>query len=75
MITPCIRIIFSRVMVGQYVTLNGEVVSHVNISQSRVIDGGHYSCKAKNSIGSVSHGAPLHIYGRLFSRIMSMSLI
>ena len=41
----------------------GEVISHVNITSTRVTDGGTYTCTAKNHAASVSHSAPLHIYG------------
>ena len=37
-----------RYMIGQYVTVHGDVISHLNISQSRVEDGGLYACEASN---------------------------
>ena len=37
-----------RYMIGQYVTVHGDVISHLNISQSRVKDGGLYACEASN---------------------------
>jgi hypothetical protein len=40
-------------------------MSHVNISSTRVQDGGLYTCKATNSLGSVTHAARLNIYGEL----------
>ncbi len=52
-----------RFLIGQYVTVHGDVVSHVNISRSRVEDGGRYECKADNRAGKVEHGARLNIYG------------
>ena len=50
-------------MVGQYVTLHGEVISHVNISRTQVEDGGLYSCSATNRAGTASHSTRLNVYG------------
>ena len=33
---------------GQYVTVHGDVISHLNISRSKVEDGGLFTCTAKN---------------------------
>ena len=55
---------FCRILVGQYVTVHGEVVSHVNISQVSVQDGGLYQCTASNRAGDSSHSARLNIYGK-----------
>uniref|UniRef100_A0A1B0DMD3 Ig-like domain-containing protein n=1 Tax=Phlebotomus papatasi TaxID=29031 RepID=A0A1B0DMD3_PHLPP len=41
----------SRFLVGQYVTIHDDVISHVNISNVKDEDGGEYSCTAQNSIG------------------------
>ena len=60
-ITPQINF---RYVVGQYVTVHGEVISHVNISRARVEDGGLYTCVAKNRAGSAGHSARLNIYGQ-----------
>ena len=54
-------------MMGQYVTLPGEVISHVNISRTVVDDGGLYTCIATNRAGSSSHSARLNIYGELIT--------
>lgn len=35
-------------MIGQYVTVHGDVISHLNISQTQVEDGGLYGCEATN---------------------------
>ena len=48
---------------GQYVTVHGEVISHVNISRTVVEDGGLYSCSATNRAGSAAHSARLNVYG------------
>ena len=48
---------------GQYVTLHGEVISHVNLSRTEVGDGGLYTCTATNRAGSAAHSARLNIYG------------
>ncbi|XP_065334191.1 cell adhesion molecule Dscam2-like isoform X1 [Cloeon dipterum] len=53
-----------RFVMGQYVTIHGDVISHVNISTVQVEDGGNYQCTAKNKVGEVSHSADLRIYGR-----------
>ena len=39
---------FIRFMIGQYVTVHGDVISHLNISESKVADGGLYGCEATN---------------------------
>ena len=52
-----------RHMMGQYVTLHGEVISHVNLSRTEVGDGGLYTCTASNRAGSAAHSARLNIYG------------
>nr|XP_040568004.1 Down syndrome cell adhesion molecule-like protein Dscam2 isoform X1 [Lepeophtheirus salmonis] len=53
-----------RFMMGQYVTVHGDVISHVNISDVQVQDGGQYMCLVANRAGSVSHSARLNVYGR-----------
>ena len=57
-------------MIGQYVTVHGDVISHVNISGVRVEDGGEYRCTADNRVAKVHHGARLNIYGPPFVRPM-----
>ena len=52
-----------RLLIGQYVTVHGDVVSHVNVSAARPEDGGKYECLAQNRAGKVKHGARLNIYG------------
>uniref|UniRef100_A0ABD2XLN9 Down syndrome cell adhesion molecule-like protein Dscam2 n=1 Tax=Trichogramma kaykai TaxID=54128 RepID=A0ABD2XLN9_9HYME len=52
-----------RFMIGQYVTVHGDVISHVNISSVRVEDGGEYRCQAVNRVAKIHHGARLNIYG------------
>ncbi|KAE8741842.1 hypothetical protein FOCC_FOCC012628, partial [Frankliniella occidentalis] len=51
-----------RVMIGQYVTLYGDVVSHVNISNVKAEDGGEYECEAESRAGLAKHQARLNIY-------------
>ncbi|XP_043281864.1 Down syndrome cell adhesion molecule-like protein Dscam2 isoform X2 [Venturia canescens] len=52
-----------RFMIGQYVTVHGDVISHVNISAVRVEEGGEYRCSAVNRVAKVHHSARLNIYG------------
>ena len=60
-----------RLMIGQYVTLSGDVVSHVNITNVKAEDGGEYSCIARSRAGQSSHSARLNIYGTPFVRSMT----
>ncbi|XP_070065018.1 cell adhesion molecule Dscam2-like isoform X1 [Drosophila virilis] len=59
-----------RLMIGQYVTTFGDVISHVNISAVKSEDGGDYECKAISRAGEVSHSARLNIYGMPYIRHM-----
>lgn len=52
-------------MIGQYVTMFGDVISHVNISAVKSEDGGDYECTATSRAGDSSHSARLNIYGKL----------
>ncbi|CAH0547661.1 unnamed protein product [Brassicogethes aeneus] len=54
-----------KFVIGQYVTVHGDVISHVNISHVMVEDGGEYTCNAENRAGKSSHSARLNIYGNL----------
>ena len=51
-------------MIGQYVTVHGDVISHVNISHVTVEDGGEYTCTAENRAGRSWHSARLNVYGK-----------
>lgn len=53
-----------RFVIGQYVTVHGDVISHVNISHVMVEDGGEYTCTAENRAGKTSHSARLNVYGK-----------
>ena len=53
-----------RFLIGQYVTIHGDVVSHVNISRVRIEDGGQYACAVANRAGAVRHTARLNVYGK-----------
>jgi len=57
-------------MIGQYVTVHGDVISHVNISAVRVEDGGEYRCSAVNRVAKAHHAARLNIYGLPHVRTM-----
>ncbi|KAF8774513.1 Down syndrome cell adhesion molecule-like [Argiope bruennichi] len=59
-----------RFRVGDYITMQGRVVSYVNITSVRVEDGGEYECHARSSVGIVSHAARLNVYGLPYIRPM-----
>jgi hypothetical protein len=59
-----------RLMIGQYVTIFGDVISHVNITAVKAEDGGEYECTAKSRAGQVTHSAKLNIYGMPHVRSM-----
>nr|XP_041633224.1 Down syndrome cell adhesion molecule-like protein Dscam2 isoform X3 [Drosophila kikkawai] len=59
-----------RFMIGQYITVHGDVISHVNISHVMVEDGGEYACNAENRAGRVQHAARLNIYGLPYIRLI-----
>ncbi|XP_046664865.1 Down syndrome cell adhesion molecule-like protein Dscam2 isoform X42 [Homalodisca vitripennis] len=64
-----------RLQVGQYVTVNGDVVSHLNISSVHTNDGGLYKCVATSKVGSAEHAAKLNVYGLPFVRPMEKKAI
>ncbi|XP_061704953.1 cell adhesion molecule Dscam2-like [Cydia pomonella] len=58
-----------RYTIGQMMSPNGVgVVSHLNITRSRVEDGGLYSCIAVEGESSVSHSARIDVYGPPYIR-------
>ncbi|XP_051167558.1 cell adhesion molecule Dscam2-like isoform X4 [Leptopilina boulardi] len=59
-----------RLLIGQYVTVYGDVISHVNISSVKPEDGGEYECTASSKAGEAKHSARLNIYGLLYVREM-----
>ncbi|XP_046465971.1 dscam family member AbsCAM isoform X1 [Neodiprion pinetum] len=59
-----------RSVIGQYVTVHGDVISHVNISHVMVEDGGEYSCTAENRAGKTTHAARLNVYGLPYIRMI-----
>lgn len=52
-----------RLLIGQYVTVYGDVISHVNITAVKPEDGGEYECIAGSRAGEARHSARLNIYG------------
>lgn len=61
----------ARVTISDYVTENGHVISYLNITDTRVEDGGEYKCDVSNDVGSAYHSARLNIFGPVFVRLMS----
>ncbi|XP_026315571.1 Down syndrome cell adhesion molecule-like protein Dscam2 isoform X4 [Hyposmocoma kahamanoa] len=59
-----------RLQIGQFVTADGNVESHLNISSVHTNDGGLYSCIASSKVGSVSHSARVNVYGLPYVRPM-----
>ncbi|XP_050737483.1 cell adhesion molecule Dscam2-like isoform X2 [Eriocheir sinensis] len=59
-----------RTSVGSFRTALGQVVSHVNLSDVTVREGGAYTCTAHNAHGSQSHSARVNVYGPPFVRAM-----
>ncbi|KAJ1530753.1 hypothetical protein ONE63_005607 [Megalurothrips usitatus] len=59
-----------RFVIGQYMTLHGDVISHVNISNVQVEDGGIYQCVASNRVGEARHSADMRVYGLPYVRPM-----
>lgn len=51
-----------RLQVGQYVTVNGDVVSHLNISSIHTNDGGLYKCIAASKVRSAGSFVPFLVF-------------
>lgn len=64
-----------RLHVGQYVTVNGDVVSHLNITSVHTNDGGLYKCVAWSKVGNAEHGNKVNVYGNPFVRPMEKKAI
>ncbi|XP_073994587.1 Down syndrome cell adhesion molecule 4 isoform X2 [Rhodnius prolixus] len=60
----------TRLLMGQYVTVEDDVVSHVNISDVQEQDGGEYACTANNSVAQITHSARINVYGLPYIRVM-----
>lgn len=59
-----------RLQAGQFLTADGHVESHLNISSVHTNDGGLYACVAASSVGSAAHAARVNVYGLPFVRPM-----
>ena len=73
-------VFYCRFMIGQYVTVHGDVISHLNISQSKVEDGGLYSCTASNRSDNHTHmysaaKAHTHDWFQIFKNILKTWII
>lgn len=64
-----------RYQVGQYVTVNGDVVSYLNITTLHANDGGLYKCLASSKVGTAEHSAKLNVYGLPYIRPMEKKAI
>ena len=58
------------IVIDSYRTPNGDVHSHLNISQVRTKHGGIYQCSATSKVGSVKHVGNLNVFGAPFVRKM-----
>lgn len=63
-IKPMFMAIPYRILIGDHITSHGHLISYLNISESRVEDGGVYTCSCTNRNGSTAHSARLNIYGK-----------
>ena len=59
-----------RFLVGQFVTVHDDVISHVNISNIQSEDGGEYTCFADNGVAKIYHCARVNVYGTPYIREM-----
>ncbi|XP_055318416.1 cell adhesion molecule Dscam2 isoform X39 [Sitodiplosis mosellana] len=64
-----------RYQVGQYVTVNGDVVSYLNITSIHANDGGLYKCFASSKVGTAEHSAKINVYGLPYIRPMEKKAI
>lgn len=64
-----------RYQIGQYVTVNGDVVSYLNISSIHRNDGGLYKCIAASKVGVAEHAAKQNVYGVPYIRPMEKKYI
>ena len=55
---------------GIYQMINGDVVSHLNVSHARTKYGGTYECRASSKVGVVTHSAKLNVLGAPFVKRM-----
>lgn len=56
-------------------TVNGDVVSYLNITSAQTKDGGLYRCIATSKVGVVEHAAKLNIHGLPYVRPMEKKSI
>lgn len=64
-----------RQHIGQYTTLTGDVVSHLNITTVQTSDGGLYKCVASSKVGTAEQAERINVYGHPFVRPMEKKAI
>ncbi|XP_035786671.1 Down syndrome cell adhesion molecule-like protein Dscam2 isoform X3 [Anopheles albimanus] len=57
-----------RYSMDQFLDINSQVTTHLNISHVHSDDGGLYTCAATNSMGTAAHKARLNVYGPPYVR-------
>nr|XP_040576477.1 Down syndrome cell adhesion molecule-like protein Dscam2 isoform X20 [Lepeophtheirus salmonis] len=58
------------ITVGSFRDANGDVTSHLNISQVKTQFGGTYECQASSKVGKISHMAKLNVFGAPYVKKM-----
>lgn len=59
----------ARFRLGDFVTSNGQVVSFVNITNIRIVDGGEWKCIASNDVGQAVYVGRLNVLGPPSARL------
>ncbi|XP_076348215.1 cell adhesion molecule Dscam1-like [Tachypleus tridentatus] len=59
-----------RISLSSHLFVEDSVVGQLNLTDTRVEDGGRYTCVSSNGVGSVEHSNRLNVYGPPFIRPM-----